>query len=463
MACRIVLELRVTATDDDAWRKFGRYFRLIGPFSHMLRKQMLGALQKQLGTLEDAESTRALPGDELIAEPKAESTDAITIEAPPEKVFPWLVQMGGGRAGWYSYDRLDNDGVPSAREIVPALQPLRPGDVLPFFAGSDDGFVVDRIEAPHTLVLSAGMDLAKRRSILPGEPLPARYFRSTWAFLLEPYGSGATRLLVRARVDFRPSRLRLRAWWMSKVHAVMETEQLRNLKRRAEGALPRETLSEMTEGVEGAFRIIASLATPFRRGERLHEGLTEAEANGVFPGDGRVPSPRFTWTHAVEVDAPPAEVWPWVVQIGQDRAGFYSYQALENVAGCDLVNADRIHPEWQQRKAGDLLKLHAGVPPMTIVQIEEGRYLVAQIHTVEGDRYANVSWMFQVEPLPGRRSRVVSRFRSSTSDDIAHRLLFGPYLVEAVGGVMDRRMLRGIKERVERARSPLHLAPPVPH
>jgi hypothetical protein len=217
----------------------------------------------------------------------------------------------------------------------------------------------------------------------------------------------------------------------------------------------------MAEGVEGAFRMIASLATPFRRGERLHDGLTEAEANGVFPGDGRVPSPRFMWTHAVEIDATAAEVWPWIAQIGQDRAGFYSYQALENIAGCDIVNADRIHPEWQERKARDPLRVHADLPPMTIVQVEEGRYLVAQVHEVEGDRYANMTWLFQVEPLPGKRSRVVSRFRINTSDDIAHRLTYGPAVVEAIGGVMDRRMLRGIKERVERLRPPAHL-PAVP-
>ena len=84
----------------------------------------------------DEEVARALPGDELVAAPTFDATRAITIEARPEDIWPWLVQVGVSRAGWYSYDHLDNLGRPSARRIIPELQGLKPGDVLPM---SPDG------------------------------------------------------------------------------------------------------------------------------------------------------------------------------------------------------------------------------------------------------------------------------------------------------------------------------------
>jgi hypothetical protein len=76
------------------------------------------------------EAVRPLPGDHVVAKADYLATRAITINAPPQDVWPWLVQIGSGRAGWYTYDRLDNAGVPSAIEIVPDLQHLQVGDVV---------------------------------------------------------------------------------------------------------------------------------------------------------------------------------------------------------------------------------------------------------------------------------------------------------------------------------------------
>ena len=92
------------------------------------------------------ERKRSLPGDLLIPDPAAIVMHAVTIAAPPERVWPWLVQMGSGRAGWYSYDWVDNDGHPSATEIIPALQHVAPGDVLPSLPGVKESFIVAAVQ-----------------------------------------------------------------------------------------------------------------------------------------------------------------------------------------------------------------------------------------------------------------------------------------------------------------------------
>ena len=87
-------------------------------------------------------------------------------------------------------------------------------------------------------------------------------------------------------------------------------------------------------------------------------GATAEEAAKALPGDELVPEPGMQTTRAVTIDAPVEEVWPRLAQIGQDRGGFYSYEWLENLAGCRLRNADRIHPEWQERSVGETVLLH---------------------------------------------------------------------------------------------------------
>ncbi len=170
-----------------------------------------------------------------------------------------------------------------------------------------------------------------------------------------------------------------------------------------------------------------------------------------------IPEPRWSWTHAVEIDAPASEVWPWVAQIGADRGGFYSYQALENAVGCGVRNAERVHPEMAHRE-GDTLVLHPKMPPLRVTSVAEGRHLLAvgvpeADAVATGERWTAATWLFQVEPLGPGRCRLVSRYRCACSDDLATRLSFGPTLMEPVGFAMDRRMLLGVKARVERSQA----------
>lgn len=204
----------------------------------------------------------------------------------------------------------------------------------------------------------------------------------------------------------------------------------------------------MAAGLGGAARIAAALATPHRRERRSTWGVGPALASRPHPGDDLVPLPRWGWTHGLTVDVPAGEVWPWIAQIGADKAGFYSYTWLENLVGCGIHDAERIHPEWQARP-GDRLVLHPKGPPLTVAEVVEGRHLVGhgpadEAARAEGLPWAAVSWLLAAEPLAHDRTRVVSRYRCAYSDDRRTRLTMGPALLEPIGSVMDRGMLRGI-------------------
>ncbi|WP_211359774.1 hypothetical protein [Actinocorallia herbida] len=126
-----------------------------------------------------AEAAAAMPGDRLLPHAQYRSTRAITVAAPPERVWPWLVQVGLGRGGWYADDLLDNLARPSAREIVPELQDLRVGRRLPMFPHPAEraAVVVDGFAEPSWLLWRA----------------PNR----TWAWRLTPLSDGRTRLVTR--------------------------------------------------------------------------------------------------------------------------------------------------------------------------------------------------------------------------------------------------------------------------
>lgn len=445
---RVELEVRVDATDDAAWRKFRRYFAVIGPGSRLIRRSLLSALAREYGTPESKENERPLPGDDLLPDASATVTDAITIAARPEAIWPWLVQMGGGRAGFYSIDVLDNAGKRSAREVHPELQNIRVGDVLPARPQGGDGFEVLRVERNRALILGMLFDSVAKRPITFASARPEKFYQMTWSFVLEPVDEGHTRLFARART-VSPNSGRVGSAVLGRVHHLMETAQLRNLARRAEGRMPRDDFRDVAEGISGAAIMMAAFATPFLRSARSHWGLDRSAADRVYPGDELITEPRWSWTHGIEIDAAPDDVWPWIVQIGADEAGFYSYQWLENIAGCALRNAETIHPEWASRGG---LVLHPKMPPLEVRDVVPGRWFIAHAPAKHEGSWVETTWLFFVEPLQGGRARFISRYRCACSDDLATRLKFGPALIEPIGFAMDRKMLLGVKQRVEKAR-----------
>jgi len=195
-------------------------------------------------------------GDDIIADPTALETRSIVIDAPPARIWPWLVQMGYGRAGWYSYDAIDMTGG-SVRAIVPELQGLAVGDVVPTHPGG--GFEVRILEPERSLVLFSGTQLVERQAdaakasgadVMPSNLRATSSFLSTtqpmdfaatWAFILEPLDEGRTRLIERFRVRFGADD---RAWTKATLPVVgfgvflMVRRQLLGLRDRVEGMEP---------------------------------------------------------------------------------------------------------------------------------------------------------------------------------------------------------------------------------
>lgn len=191
-----------------------------------------------------AETRAFLPGDELVPAARSPSTMAVTIDLPPSDVWPWLVQMGCDRAGFYSWDILDNGGRPSATEIHPEWQDLEVGDRV---LATPDGrywFQVERLEPERVLVLRSSIDVRSHTPFDPAGPRPRFFVDGVWTFVLDELPDGKTRLVVRSFGAFRP-RLLLGAtnlvFW-GPAHIVMQSRQLRNLKRLVESPLQEPVL-----------------------------------------------------------------------------------------------------------------------------------------------------------------------------------------------------------------------------
>lgn len=190
-----------------------------------------------------AEAGRALPGDNLVSEPKCGYTQAITIRASVSEVWPWLVQIGYKRAGWYSHDFLHRlvgiagsvgDERGSAKRIIPALQNLKVGDVVDIAPGMS--YVVADIEPERLLILQSRVDTNTWQSVPNSELLPETYFISSWVWLLEPIDEKRTRLIVRVRSDYNLGLLSTLIMSMANElgRLVMQPKTLRILKQRAE-------------------------------------------------------------------------------------------------------------------------------------------------------------------------------------------------------------------------------------
>jgi hypothetical protein len=220
-------------------------------------------------------------------------------------------------------------------------------------------------------------------------------------------------------------------------------------------------IKELGENLFAAAAVTATtLLSPVLRRWYNRWGVSAEEARRTLPGDTRVPKPRLEYTRAINIHAPTETVWGYVVQIGQERGGMYSYEGLENLIGCRMRNADRIVPDWQNPKVGDKVRLGPkGYPLYEIVEIESKHALVvmgADPVTEKApersepmpERYNNTVWALVVEPISDTVTRLFTRTRMDYSPQISNDILWRFF--EPINFVMERKMLLSIKQFAER-------------
>jgi hypothetical protein len=200
--------------------------------------------------------------------------------------------------------------------------------------------------------------------------------------------------------------------------------------------------------IGGAAAAYIRLARP----RQLRWGATNQESDGSLPGDDLIANPDLTATRAITVHTSADQVWPWIAQLGQGRGGFYSYDVLENLVGCDIHSADQIVPEWQAITVGGQVKLHPEVG-LDVAVVELGRTLVLRGGVPMGAAPPpyDFTWTFVLQEQPEGTTRLLVRER------YAYTQRWAPLLVEpvaVVAFVMSQRMLRGIRDRAERGGRP---------
>jgi len=188
-------------------------------------------------------------------------------------------------------------------------------------------------------------------------------------------------------------------------------------------------------------------------------GATHLDRVAKLPGDELSPRAYHTVTHAVNIQAPPEAIWPWIVQIGQDRGGFYSYTFLENLAGCAMPSVRKIVPEWQNRAAGDTVwfatpKHYGGRARMVATIVEPQRSLTlatpADWKRIQaGDEGQETTWTFALVPKASGTTRLIARLRAVAYPSLVTRVV--NYLFwEPAHFLMERKMLLTIQALAEK-------------
>ena len=203
-------------------------------YGRLVRPRLLhwGATEKEIAG--------PYPGAELVPGGRRGATMAVTIDAPPDQVWPWLVQLGGDRAGWYSWDHLDNAGRPSARDVHPEWQHLAVGDPVKYWTrrhGPVDAWTVAAFEPNRFLGLHGLSDLRGHR-LDPQQPRPSAYTEGLWGFLLTELPGGRTRLVIGGHEVFRAGRPgRFLSYWLGPLVVwIMQARTLAVLRRNVEQA-----------------------------------------------------------------------------------------------------------------------------------------------------------------------------------------------------------------------------------
>ncbi len=191
-------------------------------------------------------------------------------------------------------------------------------------------------------------------------------------------------------------------------------------------------------------------------------GAADVEVSAELPGESTAATPHYQARRAITINAPAEVVWRWLIQIGQGRGGFYSYDWLENLFNLDIHSTDRIVPEFQALALGDFIAAEPNhVAGWRVTEIDTGKSLVLTVSIEESaspdapqldtDAFSGV-WIFQLNPIDTSSCRLIADFRADFESGPLPAALLA-LLLEPVHFIMERKMLHGIRERAERSAS----------
>jgi len=362
-----------------------------------------------------AESSGPMSGDRKVPDANYATTLAITIGAPPDDVWPWLVQLGYRRGGLYSYDWLDRLfgylDQPSAECILPQFQQLNVGDTIPVGRGA--AFPVTDLKPNQRLVMS-GMEAG---------------FAWSWELALRPLAGRRTRLISRNRARM-PETIgsELFMFVLAPAAFLMTRKMLLGIKRRAEVPAP---------------VAVQAAGTGFPRSVRA----THAEQTEPLPADEIIKEPLGSLTHAITIRGSRTDVWPWLAQMGAGRAGWYSYDRLDNGG---QRSSRRILAALQRPAKGTVFPALPGTTEgFILLDAKPAAWLV--LGWPDGHGRQIVTWVFVLRNAGPNCTRLIVRAKGSAS----YRFYglpssIGLPLVRFVHFVMQRKQLLGIANRVER-------------
>ncbi|MFC1978644.1 SRPBCC family protein [Chloroflexota bacterium] len=222
-------------------------------------------------------------------------------------------------------------------------------------------------------------------------------------------------------------------------------------------------LRNIWEGICGTSLMFVLIILPCLRSKLRKWGSTDEELSRELPGDDLIDNINYRITHAITIKAAPTDVWPWIVQLGQGRGGFYTYELLENIAGCKIRNADTIIPEFQDIAVGDKVMMHPTMAPLIVIAIDPGkslttrlRYNIENYETIDTSeplppKYHDGTWLFYIEETPEGGTRLITRVTHVWNQSKMNTFLFGLMGISEL--VMSRKMLKGIRKRAEKASS----------
>lgn len=210
------------------------------------------------------------------------------------------------------------------------------------------------------------------------------------------------------------------------------------------------------EGFEGLVLFLVTFPTwPVSRVWLRNWGSSPGERNRTWPGDALVAADHETYTRAITIDTPTDRVWPWLVQFGLGRAGFYSYELLERLVGIPVINLESIEPKFQSLAVGDTIRLHPKAPGIPVGRLSAGRFICfGGAHpSLPADALPdpNRSWSMYLEPREAQACRLVLRGCIEPLRDPSWSKRMSLAVDAPIDFVMEQRMLRTIRRLAEAA------------